>query len=30
VKGRFIRIRALSEINAGPWASLAEFGVKGK
>jgi hypothetical protein len=29
-KGRFIRIRALSEINAGPWASLAEFGVKGQ
>ncbi len=29
-KGRFIRIRALSEINAGPWASIAEFGVKGK
>ncbi len=27
-KGRFIRIRALSEINAGPWASIAEFGVK--
>ena len=30
VKGRFIRMRALSEINAGPWASLAEFGVKGQ
>ena len=30
VKGRFIRIRTLSEINAGPWASLAEFGVKGQ
>jgi hypothetical protein len=30
VKGRFIRLRALSEINAGSWASLAEFGVKGK
>ena len=30
LKGRFIRIRALSEINGGPWASLAEFGVKGK
>ncbi|MGY8650865.1 MAG: sulfatase-like hydrolase/transferase [Verrucomicrobiia bacterium] len=30
VKGRFIRIRTLSEINAGPWASLAEFGVEGQ
>ena len=30
LKGRFIRIRALSEINGGPWVSIAEFGVKGK
>ena len=29
-KGRYIRIRALSEINGGPWASIAEFGVMGK
>jgi hypothetical protein len=29
-KGRYIRIRALSEINGGPWASIAEFGVIGK
>jgi arylsulfatase A-like enzyme len=29
-KGRFIRIRAHSEINGGPWASIAEFGVMGK
>ena len=30
VKGRYIRIRALSEINGGPWASIAEFGVREK
>ena len=29
-KGRYLRIRALSEINGGPWASIAEFGVMGK
>ena len=30
VKGQYIRIRALSEVNGGPWASMAEFGVIGK
>ena len=30
VEGRYIRIRALSEVNGGPWASIAEFGVIGK
>ena len=29
-KGRYLRSRALSEINGGPWASIAEFGVMGK
>jgi hypothetical protein len=29
-KGRYVRLRALSEINNGPWASVAEFGVLGK
>ncbi len=29
-KGRYVRVRALSEINGGPWASLAEIGFKGK
>ncbi len=30
VRGRFVKIRALSEINGGPWASAAEIGVVGK
>jgi arylsulfatase A-like enzyme len=30
VKGQYVRIRALSEVNGGPWASMAEFGVIGK
>jgi hypothetical protein len=30
VRGRYVRLRALSEINDGPWASVAEFGVIGK
>jgi len=30
VKGRYILLRALSEVNGGPWASMAEFGVLGK
>lgn len=29
-KGRFVRIRLLSEVNGGPWASIAELGVIGK
>lgn len=27
VEGRYVRLRALSEVNGGPWASVAEFGV---
>lgn len=30
IRGRFIRLRALSEINGGPWASVAELGVIGQ
>lgn len=30
VKGRFVKIRILSEINGGPWASAAEIGFVGK
>ena len=30
VSGRYIRFRALSEVNGGPWASVAELGVVGK
>lgn len=30
VLGRFVRIRVLSEVNNGPWASAAEIGVVGK
>ena len=30
VSGRFVRFRALSEVNGGPWASVAELGVVGK
>ena len=29
-EGRFVMIRALSEVNNGPWASIAEIGVIGK
>lgn len=29
VSGRYVLIRALSEVNGGPWASAAEFGVVG-
>ena len=29
VKGRFLMIRVLSEVNRGPWASIAEIGVIG-
>ena len=29
VKGRYVLIRALSEVNGGPWASAAEFGITG-
>lgn len=27
VQGRYVRIRVLSEVNGGPWASIAEIGV---
>ena len=30
VVGRYVRLRVLSEVKGGPWASLAEFGVLGK
>ncbi|MDP6446191.1 MAG: sulfatase-like hydrolase/transferase [Pirellulaceae bacterium] len=30
VSGRYVKITALSEVNNGPWASIAEFGVVGK
>ena len=29
-KGRYVLVRALSEVNGGPWASIAELGVIGK
>ncbi len=29
-EGRFVRIRALSEVTGGPWASIAEFDIIGK
>ena len=30
VKGRFVLLRVLSEVNGGPWASVAELGVVGQ
>ncbi len=30
VKGRYVKIRVLSEVNDGPWASIAELGVVGE
>ncbi|MCD6339927.1 MAG: metalloprotease, partial [Verrucomicrobia bacterium] len=27
---RYVKLRALSEINGGPWASAAEIGVEGR
>lgn len=30
VRGRYVLLRALSEINGGPWASVAELGVIGE
>lgn len=30
VKGRFLMIRVMSEVNGGPWASIAELGIIGK
>ena len=30
VKGRYVLLRVLSEVNGGPWASVAEFAVVGK
>ena len=29
VKGRYVRLRILTEVNGGPWASIAELGVLG-
>lgn len=29
-KGRYVRLKILSEVNAKPWASIAEFAVAGK
>ena len=28
--GRFVRLRALSEVNGGPWASISELGIVGQ
>ena len=30
VAGRYVRIRILSEVNGGPWASIAELGIVGR
>lgn len=30
VQGRFIRMRILSEVNGGPWASISELGIVGE
>ncbi len=30
VKSRYVRVRVLSEINGGPWASVAELGIIGE
>lgn len=30
VKARYVRLRVLSEVNGGPWASISEFGVVGE
>jgi arylsulfatase A-like enzyme len=30
VKGRYVHLKILSEVNQGPWASIAELGVIGK
>ncbi|MGQ9729781.1 MAG: discoidin domain-containing protein, partial [Candidatus Zipacnadales bacterium] len=30
LRGRYVLFRALSEVNGGPWASMAEFGVIGE
>lgn len=30
VRGRYVRVVALSEVNGGPWASIAELGVIGR
>ena len=30
VQGRYVLLRALSEVNDGPWATIAELGVVGE
>jgi hypothetical protein len=30
VQGRYLRFRIVSEVNGGPWASIAELGVVGE
>ncbi|MEO1982602.1 MAG: discoidin domain-containing protein, partial [Fuerstiella sp.] len=30
VRGRFVRVRVLSEVNGGPWASISELGIVGQ
>jgi arylsulfatase A-like enzyme len=30
VRGRYVQLRILSEVNGGPWASIAELGIVGK
>jgi len=30
VEGRYVRLRALSEVNGGPWASASEMGILGE
>ncbi|NOX56397.1 MAG: discoidin domain-containing protein [Planctomycetes bacterium] len=30
VRGRYVLVRALSEVNGRPWASIAELGVIGR
>lgn len=30
VEGRYVRLRVLSEVNGGPWASLSELGIIGR
>jgi alpha-glucosidase len=30
VRGRYLRLRVLTEVNGGPWASASELGVVGE